>query len=753
MDVCKMIDDYMTQRDWRVKENSNSPYNFGSMNKYIIGNVSKEYWAERVYDERTRNAHNAGFIHVHDMSGLTIYCCGYSLQKILSMGIKGISNIPTSAPPKHFDAALNQIANILTIFQNEIMGAVALSSFDTLLAPYVAKDNLSFKDVKQSMQNFVYSVNSNSRAGAEPAFTNITFDLFCPNDLAENPVNIAGQLQTFGVGLDAKVAFYKDFQKEMDMINKAFFEIMLEGDAEGKPFAYPIPTYSIMKGFDWDNPNNELLWEMTGKYGYPYFSNYINSDMEPSDVRAMCPLTGDTLVMVRRHGKVSIEPICDIKGDVEVWTGKKWAKGHHVEMPATPIVHIELSNGTEVNMGVNHLQLLGDGKTTVKAYELKVGQWLPFNGNVIETQPVDDKDYNLYQITEAYIVDNTEPLYCFEVEDDSHLFMLANGLITHNCRLRLDLTELRRRNGGLFGSGDSTGSIGVVTLNLPRLGYMSKNKQHLFALIREYMDIAKDSLEDKRNWLQMHIVGTGMIPAFDTYVGTVENHFSTIGLVGLNEMIENCSWMQNVSEDINILDYRGKKLAEEVLDYMRDTLIEYQQMTGHLYNLEATPAESTCYRLAKLDKKAYPDIKTQGSGQNVYYTNSCHIPVAMNPGFVKTLEHQDSLQCKFTGGTVVHLFAEAGINGNSVKEVIRHACENHKLPYVTYSPVIKLCPEHGYFDARMDKCPVCGASPKVLQRITGYIREIPNFNPGKLQEFKDRKQNKVEFMTEALKEE
>ena len=517
-----------------------------------------------------------------------------------------------------------------------------------------------------------------------------------------------------------------------------------------------------MKGFDWDNPNNELLWEMTGKYGYPYFSNYINSDMEPSDVRAMCPLTGDTLVMVRRHGKISIEPICDINGDVEVWTGKKWVKGHHVEMPATPIVHIELSNGTEVNMGVNHLQLLGDGKTTVKASELKVGQWLPFNGNVIETQPECTKyssfyntngEYNLYQITEAYTVDNTEPLYCFEVEDDSHLFMLANGLITHNCRLRLDLTELRRRNGGLFGSGDSTGSIGVVTLNLPRLGYMSKNKQHLFALIREYMDIAKDSLEDKRNWLQMHIVGTGMIPAFDTYVGTIENHFSTIGLVGLNEMIENCSWMQNVSEDINILDYRGKKLAEEVLDYMRDTLIEYQQMTGHLYNLEATPAESTCYRLAKLDKKEYPDIKTQGSGQNVYYTNSCHIPVAMNPGFVKTLEHQDSLQCKFTGGTVVHLFAEAGINGNSVKEVIRHTCENHKLPYVTYSPVIKLCPEHGYFDARMDKCPVCGASPKVLQRITGYIREIPNFNPGKLQEFKDRKQNKVEFMTEALKEE
>ena len=609
MDVCKMIDDYMTQRDWRVKENSNSPYNFGSMNKYIIGNVSKEYWAERVYDERTRNAHNAGFIHVHDMSGLTIYCCGYSLQKILAMGIEGISNIPTSAPPKHFDAALNQIANILTIFQNEIMGAVALSSFDTLLAPFVAKDHLSFREVKQSMQNFVYSVNSNSRAGAEPAFTNITFDLFCPKDLAETPVNIAGQLQTFGGGLGAQVAFYKDFQKEMDMINKAFFEIMLEGDAEGKPFAYPIPTYSIMKGFDWDNPNNELLWEMTGKYGYPYFSNYINSDMEPSDVRAMC------------------------------------------------------------------------------------------------------------------------------------------------CRLRLDLTELRRRNGGLFGSGDSTGSIGVVTLNLPRLGYLSKNKQHLFALIREYMDIAKDSLEDKRNWLQMHIVGTGMIPAFDTYVGTIENHFSTIGLVGLNEMIENCSWMQNVSEDINILDYRGKKLAEEVLDYMRDTLIEYQQMTGHLYNLEATPAESTCYRLAKLDKKEYPDIKTQGSGQNVYYTNSCHIPVAMNPGFVKTLEHQDSLQCKFTGGTVVHLFAEAGINGNAVKEVIRHACENRKLPYVTYSPVIKLCPEHGYFDARLDKCPVCGASPKVLQRITGYIREVPNYNPGKLQEFKDRKQNKVEVMTEALKEE
>lgn len=586
LDTNKIVDDYMLQRDWRVKENSNAPFSFGQMNKYINSAVSKQYWTERVYDASASAAHNDGFIHIHDMSGLTIYCCGYSLQKVLDMGVKGVPNIPTSKPAKHFDAALNQLANMLTIFQNEIMGAVAFSSFDTLLAPFIKVDKLTYKEVKQDIQNYIYSVNSNSRAGAEPAFSNLTFDLFPPKDLKDQPARIANELQDFTYG---------DCQKEMDMLNKAFFEVMLEGDASGKPFAYPIPTYSIMDGFDWDNPNNDLLWEMAGKYGYPYFSNFMGSDMDPSDVRSMC------------------------------------------------------------------------------------------------------------------------------------------------CRLRLDLSELQRRNGGLFGSGDSTGSIGVVTLNLPRYGYLTRgqSEESLMSMIKDFMNMAKDSLEEKRNWLNMHLIGTGMLPAFDTYVGTLNNHFSTVGFVGMNEMCENFMGKGIRSEE-------GKALAERVLDFMRDTLLSYQKSTGHLYNLEATPAESTCYRLAKLDKKLYPDIITQGSGDRVYYTNSCHMPVKEVENISALLDHQDSLQTKMTGGTVVHLYLAHGISGKQAKSIVKHTCENYSLPYLSLSPVICYCPDCGVIDEPVDKCPHCGGVTKYMQRITGYIRDVDNYNPGKLQEFNDRNQLTVE---------
>lgn len=585
LDTNKIVDDYMLQRDWRVKENSNAPFSFGQMNKYINSAISKQYWTERVYDKDASDAHNQGFIHIHDMSGLTIYCCGYSLQNVLDYGVKGIPNIPSSKPAKHFDAVLNQLANMLTIFQNEIMGAVAFSSFDTLLAPFIRVDNLNAKEVKQAIQNYIYSVNSNSRAGAEPAFSNLTFDLFPPKDLKDRPAKIANELLDFTYG---------DCQKEMNMMNKAFYEVMLEGDANGKPFAYPIPTYSIMDGFDWDNPNNELLWEMAGKYGYPYFSNFIGSDMDPSDVRSMC------------------------------------------------------------------------------------------------------------------------------------------------CRLRLDLSELQRRNGGLFGAGDSTGSIGVVTVNLPRIGYLSRGKseEQLLATIKNYMDISKDSLEEKRNWLDMHIVGTGMIPAFDTYVGTIRNHFSTIGYVGLNELCENF-----IGKGISTKE--GKALSERILDFMRDVLLDFQKSTGHLYNLEATPAESTCYRLAKIDKKDFPDIVTQGTGDSVYYTNSCHLPVKDVEGIKQLLDNQDSMQIKMTGGTVVHLYLSGGISGEKAKSIVRNVCENYSLPYISLSPIISYCPECGVLDTPSETCPKCGGMVKQMQRITGYIRDVDNYNPGKLQEFKDRKQLNV----------
>lgn len=582
--IIDMINKYKDKLDWKVKENSNAPYSYGAMNKYIVGYCSEIYWND-VYENMAPSVvkcERNNYFHTHDKGGLTLYCSGYSLQTILMKGVTGIPNIPKSKPPKHFDAALNQLANLVTIFQNEIMGAVAFSSFDTLLAPFVAYDKLTYEQTKQCLQNYIYSVNSNSRAGAEPAFSNLTFDLFCPPDLRDQEVIIGGEPQE-GV-------YYKQFQKEIDMINRAFFDIMLEGDADGKPFAYPIPTYSIMKGFDWDNPNNEKLWEMTGKYGYPYFSNYLNSDMEPSDVRSMC------------------------------------------------------------------------------------------------------------------------------------------------CRLRLDLTELRRKNGGLFGAGDSTGSIGVVTINLPRIAYENKNNLvKFFITLDRVMTEACMSLEIKRHWLETNVINTGMIPAFQEYVGSIDNYFSTIGFVGLNEMCENLV-------GVDIQDGYGLVIAQAVLNFMRDKLIECQKTTTHLYNLEATPAESTCYKLALRDVEDYPDIITQGTKENPYYTNSCHIPVKDVTSIHQLLKHQDKLQPLLTGGTVAHLFIGHGMTGETTKHIVRTACEKFSLPYISIAPLICICEDCGVIETPVDICPSCGMETRLYQKITGYTREVKNFNNGKYQEFLDRTQ-------------
>ena len=431
-----IVESYLKKKDWRVKENSNSPFSYGGLGKYIISEVSKDYWLREVYPEKITAEYLNGKMHIHDLGGLTLYCCGYSLKNVITMGVQGIPNIPTSAPAKHFDAILNQMANLITVYQNEIMGAVAFSSFDTLLAPFVKVDELKYDEVKQSMQNFIFSINSNSRGGAEPAFSNITLDLTPPRDLLNEYAIIGSGMLDFT---------YKECQREMDMINRAFCELMIKGDANGRPFAYPIPTYNIHERFDWDNKNNQLLWEMAGKYGYPYFANFLNSDMKPEDARSMC------------------------------------------------------------------------------------------------------------------------------------------------CRFRSDLTELRKRNGGLFGSGDSTGSIGVVTINLPRIAYENKNnREAFFAEMTRVLNIAKDSLEIKRKWLQENIIEPRVIPAFNTYVGTIRNHFSTIGCVGMNEMCENFFGKDILSEE-------GKAFALDVGNYIRDKLLEYQQETGNLYNFEATP--KMCGRL------------------------------------------------------------------------------------------------------------------------------------------------------------
>lgn len=578
----KIVDDYIKKIDWRVNENSNSPYSFGSLNKHIIAEVSKDYWLNEVYkDKRIIDAYKNGDMHIHDLGGLTLYCCGYSLRNIILMGVQGIPNIPTSSPAKHFDAILNQIANLVTIYQNEIMGAVAFNSFDTLLAPYIKNDNLTYEEVKQNLQNFIFSINSNSRAGAEPAFTNITFDLFPPKDLENDPALIGDKIQEFT---------YKECQKEMDMLNKAFYELMNEGDYNGRPFSYPIPTYNINSNFDFDNPNNDMLFEMTGKFGYPYFANFVNSDMDQSDVRSMC------------------------------------------------------------------------------------------------------------------------------------------------CRLNLDLRELRKRNGGLFGSGDSTGSIGVVTINLPRLAYKYKNNEkEFFNALKEILIIAKDSLEKKRKWLNDNIINKDMLLAFSTYVGTLKNHFSTIGIVGLNEMCENFNGN-------NILTEEGMEFSIKVCNFIREELINFQEETGNLYNFEATPAESTCYRLAKKDVEDFEDIIVRGGREYPYYTNSCHMPPNEVKNLKQLFDHQDKLQVLFTGGTVVHIYCDGAISGEKAKHIVKTVCKKYRTPYVSISPLNRYCEEHGYVKERVEECAICGKKLDLYQRITGYLRKVEFFNDGKKSEFKDRNQ-------------
>ena len=588
-----IVEPYLKQADWRVKENSNAPFSFGAMNKYITAEVSKDYWLREVYscNEEIAQAYVDGHIHIHDLGGLTLYCTGYSLKDILYKGVRGVNNIPISAPARHFDSVLNQCANLVTVFQNEIMGAVAFNGFDTLLAPFIKQDRLTYDEVKQSLQNFIFSVNSNSRAGAEPAFFNLTFDLTPPDDMMDEYCVIGGDMVSFTYGA---------CQQEMDLLNRVFFEIMLEGDAEGKLFAYPIPTYNIHKRFDWDNPNNKLLWELAGKYGTPYFANFINSELDISDVRSMC------------------------------------------------------------------------------------------------------------------------------------------------CRLRLDLSELRHRNGGLFGAGDSTGSIGVVTINLPRIAYESGgDKERFFAELTKYLDIAKESLELKRSWLQKNVIDTRLIPAYMEYVGTLNNHFSTIGVVGMNEMCEN--FMHK-----NILDDDAHNFCVEVGDFIRNKLVQYQEETGHLWNYEATPAESTCYRLALIDKRTYPEIITQGSGADVYYTNSCHIPVALIKDINSTFAHQDNLQTQFTGGTVIHCYLEGAISGEKAKEIVRGMFTKYRVPYMSLSPISRYCDDHGYVKEIVNKCPICKKRLKMFQRITGYLRCIDNFNRGKKAEFDDRAQlSGDEFVCDA----
>ncbi len=591
MDIRETIGDYLDQSDWRVNENSNSDYSLSGLLMHAAGAAIANYSLEEVYPPEIGDAHRNGDFHIHDLGmGITGYCAGWSLRQLLLEGFNGVPNKVGSAPPKHLETALGQMVNFLGTLQNEWAGAMAFSSFDTYLAPFVRKDALEFSEVKQGIQQFVFNLNVASRWGGQTPFTNLTLDWTVPEDLGEEQAIVGGRL------LDEK---YGEYQREMDLINRAFLEVMMEGDMTGRVFTFPIPTYNITKDFDWDNKNAELLFEMTAKYGLPYFQNFVRSDLNPSDVRSMC------------------------------------------------------------------------------------------------------------------------------------------------CRLQLDLRELRKKTGGLFGFGESTGSIGVVTINMSRLGYLSKNQQEFFQRLGRLMAIAKNSLEIKRKLVKRNME-EGLLPYTKRYLDTLDNHFSTIGLIGMNEACLNL-----LGKDIATAE--GKKLALQVLDFMRNRIQDFQEETGNIYNLEATPAEGASYRLAKLDKEKFPDIVTAGE-EIPYYTNSTLLPVGNTDDVFEALEHQEELQAKYTGGTVFHvLLGERMPGGEACKNLIRRVVSNFRIPYITITPTFSICRTHGYLKGEQPECPLCHQPTEVYSRVVGYYRPVVNWNLGKKEEFKERVEYEVDRLTAPLK--
>ena len=582
VDYKEIVDSYVKVEDWRVKENSTVTYSVGGLILSNSGAVTANYWLSEIYDDEIGDAHRGADIHIHDLSMLTGYCAGWSLKQLIQDGLGGINGKITSSPAKHLSVLCNQMVNFLGIMQNEWAGAQAFSSFDTYLAPFVKVDNLSYEEVKKCIESFIYGVNTPSRWGTQAPFSNITLDWTVPGDLAELPAIVGGKEMDFK---------YKDCKPEMDMVNRAFIETMVEGDANGRGFQYPIPTYSITSEFDWsDTQNNRLLFEMTAKYGTPYFSNYVNSDMEPSDVRSMC------------------------------------------------------------------------------------------------------------------------------------------------CRLRLDLRELRKKTGGFFGSGESTGSVGVVTINMPRIAYQAKDEKDFYKRLDRLMDVSARSLKVKREVIEK-LLQEGLYPYTKAYLGTFDNHFSTIGIIGMNEVGLNARWLGG-----DMTDERTQEFSKKVLDHMRDKLSDYQEKYGDLYNLEATPAESTTYRLAKHDRKRWPDIRTAGShGDTPYYTNSSHLPVDYTEDIFDALDIQDDMQTRYTSGTVFHAFlGEKMPDWEAAAKLVKTIADNYHLPYYTMSPIYSVCQEHGYIAGEHFNCPKCGKNAEVYSRITGYYRPVQNWNDGKSQEYKNR---------------
>lgn len=874
IDVEKSMNEYLRQDDWRVRANANQGYSLGGMILNISGKVTANYWLNNVYPEEVGVAHRNGDYHIHDLDMLSGYCAGWSLRSLLNEGFNGVANKVESNPPKHVSSALLQMVNFLGSLQNEWAGAQAFSSFDTYLAPFVRVDKLSYEELKQRIQEFIYNLNVPSRWGTQTPFTNLTFDIHCPEDIRDDIPLIGGKEVDFKYG---------DLQKEMDMINKAYMEVMIAGDAHGRIFTFPIPTYNISKDFDWDSANSELLFEMTAKYGLPYFQNFINSELKPNQIRSMCPLSADTKVLVRINGTVHRSLIKDIDAkEFETFYCGEWHQAKLVKVEPQRKIKVTTSSGDVITFGEHHLQPVyrKDKFETIEVKKLKKGDWLPFNkhsydsefgsyklgfaigaylgdgsrnsgetggvtytignkegslrtiellrgfweelgyrftvkeekniwrinvgGNSFQvlrrfvtgttaltkgldgelfrtskltrlgvidglmmtdgsrekrrvysfskklvedvrdlvhglglkallnkedTRTTEDgklsdnvcyclslplrtsygkhfkeaEGFTLYQVTDIVEQEVSSDLYCFEVENEEHLFTLANGLITHNCRLQLDLRELLKRGNGLFGSAEQTGSVGVVTINCARLGYVFKgDKEGLYKRLDYLMELAKTSLEIKRKEVQKHM-DQGLFPFTKRYLGTLRNHFSTIGVNGINEMIRNFT-----NDKFDITSEEGHAFAIEFLDHVRAKMVEYQEETGNLYNLEATPAEGTTYRFAKEDKKRWPDIIQAGTAKNNYYTNSSQLPVGFTDDPFEALEMQDDLQRKYTGGTVLHLYMGERIStSHACKELVKRALTHFKLPYITITPTFSICPKHGYIAGEHKFCPLC----------------------------------------------
>jgi ribonucleoside-triphosphate reductase len=900
IDPIESINDYISKADWRTNENANTGWSFSGMANNLAGKMMANYWLDEIFTAEEGAAHREGKLHIHDLGGLAPYCAGWNLRSFLEEGFTGVSGRIASKPPKHLDVAIGQMSNFLSVMSSEWMGASAFNGFDTYLAPYVRQDNLAYEEVKQNIQQFVFNCNVPNRAGFQSPFTNITLDINVPEDIKEDNPMVGGEYCDFTYG---------DLQEEVTLINLALVDVYMEGDADGRPFTFPIPTYSITKDFDWDSPVVNRIFDMTAKYGLPYFQNFINSDMNPADVRSMCPLTTDTKVLIRTSKGIFSREIGDIYNGYikrgtpyEVYTPEGWCYGIPIKMPMTDVYAITLSNGVTIKMGKNHLQPTKD-YGTLSAKDIKVGMYLPFNKNEINNNdlgeynlgfivgaylgdgshrqdivtyslnnttktstadklksmwatlgynvyqndtsvsvqsgsyniikhfvkgdygyekeftkviyetsvdfknglidgymetdgsrdkrriytsskklsenmlelfamlglkahisstdtrdgrladtPVycisypkrvsygayfcEDDDFNYYSVTKVENIGHQPGnLYCFEVNDSEHLFMLSNGLITHNCRLSLDLTELRAHsNTGLFGASDSTGSIGVVTLNMARLGYTHKNDydgllDELDGLLRLSSDILV-----KRREVVTKLLDKNFYPYTKHYLGTYDNHFSSIGINGMNELIRNFT-----NDSFDITSKEGEQLAYDIIMFIRKRLVDFQEETGNLYNLEYTPSEGATYRFAKEDQKRFSNIIQAGTPEEPYYTNSALVPVNYTEDVFEALDINDRLQTLATGGTVFHVYSGDSIKtGRVAKRLIKTICENYNLPFLSITPTYSICPAHGYIAGEHFECPTCGKKTEVWTRVMGYFRPVQSFNIGKRGEFAER---------------